>query len=463
MLKFSDDKNDNPPRFTRLFSVNIIENAPIGTFVIQVTSSDKDLGSNALATYSFIEPSKHFTIESHTGKIFVASNLDREEREEYLLMVSANDGSWKTQTTLTINILDENDSPPIFEKEKYEFFKSSSTISTIGKVKAIDADKGINAMITYKLKHKSPYFSINSQTGEISLKESPKLVYNLELSFLNRHNLTVIATDKGQNPKSGSTLVIINILPHHNSTMESVKIKIPVPYNLKNHTLLYITSSNLKPENLISEILIPKSNEILFFGENLVKPNDVYLFRFASVFEKLEIELFITEENKYSPYFINTEKQINVTENKQMNEPIFQAKALDNDTDNYNNLISYDFQVEKINWNNKAMDYISHYYSVNENVSFSTNGLNMRNFIKKFDDLRHLTNPFAINSSSGELYLSNRLKYEIANIYYLKIIAYDNAWFNKNTTFELEVNVIDVKDNFDMNIAIIRNNNGMLF
>lgn len=30
------DKNDNPPRFTRLFSVNVTENAAIGTFVIQV-------------------------------------------------------------------------------------------------------------------------------------------------------------------------------------------------------------------------------------------------------------------------------------------------------------------------------------------------------------------------------------------------------------------------------------------
>lgn len=31
------DKNDNPPRFTRLFSVNVTENAAIGTFVIQVS------------------------------------------------------------------------------------------------------------------------------------------------------------------------------------------------------------------------------------------------------------------------------------------------------------------------------------------------------------------------------------------------------------------------------------------
>lgn len=82
------DKNDNPPRFTRLFSVNVTENADIGSFVIRVTSSDKDIGENANATYSFTEnPGEKFKIDSISGNVTVIGALDREQQDEYLLKV----------------------------------------------------------------------------------------------------------------------------------------------------------------------------------------------------------------------------------------------------------------------------------------------------------------------------------------------------------------------------------------
>ena len=82
------DKNDNPPRFTRLFSVNVTENAAIGTFVIQVTSSDRDVSVNANATYSFTEnPTGKFRIDPISGNVTVAGLIDRESKEEYLLKV----------------------------------------------------------------------------------------------------------------------------------------------------------------------------------------------------------------------------------------------------------------------------------------------------------------------------------------------------------------------------------------
>ena len=83
------DKNDNPPRFTRLFSVNVTENAAIGTFVIQVTSSDRDVSVNANATYSFTEnPTGKFRIDPISGNVTVAGLIDRESKEEYLLKVN---------------------------------------------------------------------------------------------------------------------------------------------------------------------------------------------------------------------------------------------------------------------------------------------------------------------------------------------------------------------------------------
>jgi protocadherin Fat 4 len=103
------DKNDNPSRFTRLFNVNVTENVPIGTFVIQVTSVDKDIGDNANCSYSFTEnPGNKFLIDRVSGNLTVSGVLDRETQDEYLLRVAAVDGSWRAETLVTIAIQDLN-------------------------------------------------------------------------------------------------------------------------------------------------------------------------------------------------------------------------------------------------------------------------------------------------------------------------------------------------------------------
>lgn len=102
------DRNDNPPKFSRLFSVNVTENAEIGTFVIKVTSTDLDRGENANATYSFTEnPGNKFSIDPISGNVTVTEHLDREQQDEYLLKVTAFDGAWRAETALTITIQDQ--------------------------------------------------------------------------------------------------------------------------------------------------------------------------------------------------------------------------------------------------------------------------------------------------------------------------------------------------------------------
>ncbi len=46
------DKNDQPPKFTHIFSARVPESAPVGSFVVRVTSTDADVGINAIASYS---------------------------------------------------------------------------------------------------------------------------------------------------------------------------------------------------------------------------------------------------------------------------------------------------------------------------------------------------------------------------------------------------------------------------
>src|SRR5699024_2319551 len=147
--------------------------------------------------------------DSHTGNLYLAGQLDREEQEEYFLSVSANDGSWRAQTTVTLYILDENDNTPQFDRSTYEFDVDLSTEHlanrTIGRVEASDRDQALNGLVYYKLKNKSKYFQIDSQTGEIFIKRLPRLFASPDLDFLNQHFLTVIAFDKGILPRSSES------------------------------------------------------------------------------------------------------------------------------------------------------------------------------------------------------------------------------------------------------------------
>ncbi|KAK8767142.1 hypothetical protein V5799_006076 [Amblyomma americanum] len=225
------DKNDNPPRFTRLFSVNVTENAPIGSFVIQVTSSDRDAAQNANATYSFTEnPGERFAIDPYSGNVTVAGLLDRELHEEYLLKVAAVDGSWKAETPLTISLHDMNDNAPRFVQPVYRFrlAELQQAGAFIGRVTAMDADKsGPNSAVTYALRHPSDFFRLDPTTGWLTVAK-PVPRYQGQ-----KFVVKVTATDQGVPPKTADTLVSVVITAENqfNPVFSALSYQIIIPEN----------------------------------------------------------------------------------------------------------------------------------------------------------------------------------------------------------------------------------------
>ena len=159
------DINDNPPKFTRILSINITENSH--TKVVRVETTDKDTGENAEVSFELDEnPGSKFSIDLVTGEILVVGSLDREEQDEYLLKVVARDGSWRADTNVGINIQDENDNAPVFDQEECEM------ISLVGRVTARDRDgPGHNSNLKYRLRESQEYFSIHSSSGKIISKK----------------------------------------------------------------------------------------------------------------------------------------------------------------------------------------------------------------------------------------------------------------------------------------------------
>lgn len=220
-----EDKNDNPPRFTRLFTVNVTENVPLGTFVIQVTSVDKDIGRNGNCSYIFTENSgimeNPFQIEPISGNVTVVGALDRETQDEYLIRIAAIDGSWRAETLLTITIQDLNDNAPQFEQSFYSFnvAEGKEHVAYVGQVMASDRDKrGPNSVVNYALRHPSDLFSVDPISGEIFTKQTLhyKRMRRKE-SPENEHSVVITAKDRGKPPLSSDTSVSINVVDSKNS------------------------------------------------------------------------------------------------------------------------------------------------------------------------------------------------------------------------------------------------------
>ena len=89
------DSNDHIPKFSKdLFTGEIRENSPNGTFVLQVNASDKDLGTNAEIVFSLKsrrQDENLFTLDAQTGELRTNAVLDYELSKVYQLEVTAKD------------------------------------------------------------------------------------------------------------------------------------------------------------------------------------------------------------------------------------------------------------------------------------------------------------------------------------------------------------------------------------
>ncbi|CAL1293860.1 unnamed protein product [Larinioides sclopetarius] len=183
------DVNDNPPSFDPSSYVNAVsEDAPVGTSVLQIFATDKDLGLNGQIRYSFTGGDNGdgaFRVDPTSGIIRTNRMLDRESVSLYALVAYAVDRgspSLSTSVTITIYVEDVNDNPPRFESDKLQLTipENSPVGSTVGEIKAYDPDEGPNAEIQYSIVGgpDADSFNLVSRPGEAA-----ELTTRIELDY----------------------------------------------------------------------------------------------------------------------------------------------------------------------------------------------------------------------------------------------------------------------------------------
>ena len=207
------DENDNRPQFNASsITANVQESILVGGVVLNISATDNDSGNNS-ALYYIIANSTAlpFTI-SMEGVLTTEEQLDRESIQEYNFMVLAIDGGeppMTGSTSVTIIVSDVNDNEPAFMNDRItvSYAESLSVGSMVAVPVATDRDDGVNSRIAYSITsgNEEMRFSINAQTGEISLQRS------LDFETTEGYGLQVTARDGGTPSLSATANVIINI------------------------------------------------------------------------------------------------------------------------------------------------------------------------------------------------------------------------------------------------------------
>ncbi|XP_032557279.1 neural-cadherin-like isoform X2 [Chiroxiphia lanceolata] len=164
------DVNDNVPFFTSsIYEASVTEGADVGTFVIQVSATDLDLGQNG-----------------ETGSIYTTSVFDREKKGSYLLEVKSVDGSESARpgkhgkpnsdtAYVRVSISDVNDNEPVFAQSVYEVNvdEDQDVGSTIVTVSANDEDEGTNAKLRYQITagNTGGVLDVDPETGAIFIAQ----------------------------------------------------------------------------------------------------------------------------------------------------------------------------------------------------------------------------------------------------------------------------------------------------
>ncbi|XP_067104133.1 protocadherin alpha-4-like [Osmerus mordax] len=216
------DVNDNAPRFLEpVINIYVKENSPIDTVIKTVSSIDDDVNENGQVSYSFVDNkssslplSTMVNINSETGDIVSLQSFNYEELNTFQFKVQATDSGvppLSSNVTVNVYILDENDnSPGILAPYSEHGSVNSENIPYsaeagyfVAKIRAVDADSGYNALLSYHISEPkgTNLFRIGTSTGEIRTKR------RMSDNDLKTHPMVVFVSDNGE-PSLSATVSI---------------------------------------------------------------------------------------------------------------------------------------------------------------------------------------------------------------------------------------------------------------
>ncbi|XP_060904483.1 protocadherin-19 isoform X8 [Labrus mixtus] len=245
------DSNDNNPVFDEtVYTVNVMENSPINTLVIDLNATDPDEGTNGEVVYSFhsyvTEKTRDaFKIDPRTGIITVNGVLDYETAQIYEIDVQAKDlgpNSIPAHCKVTVNVMDTNDNPPVISllslnTEMVEVSENAQRGYVIALVRVSDKDSGANGKVQCRLQGNVPFRLQEYESFSTILVDG-----RLDREQKDTYNLTIQAEDSGTPPLRATKSLVVKVTDENDNP----------PHFLKPHYQEMVMENNLPGSCLLA-------------------------------------------------------------------------------------------------------------------------------------------------------------------------------------------------------------------
>uniref|UniRef100_A0A672UUN8 Cadherin EGF LAG seven-pass G-type receptor 1 n=1 Tax=Strigops habroptila TaxID=2489341 RepID=A0A672UUN8_STRHB len=418
-----EDENDNYPQFSeKRYLVQVPEDAPVNSQILQVQATDRDRGSNAQVHYSIVSGNLkgQFYIHSFSGAIDLINPLDYETIREYTLRIKAQDGGRppliNSSGMVSVQVVDVNDNAPIFVSTPFQatVLENVPLGYSVLHIQAVDADSGENARLEYKLVEMAP--SINNSTGWITVAAE------LDRETVENYHFGVEARDHGVPVMTSSASVSITVLDvNDNNPTFTEKV-----YHLRLNEDAAVGSSVLtltavdRDVNSVVTYQITSGNTRNRFaitsqsGGGLItlalpldyKQERQYVLTVTASdgtrFDTVQVFINVTDANTHRPVFQSSHYTVSVSEDKPIGTSIVTISATDEDTGE-----------------NARITYI-----LDDNIP-----------------------QFRIDPDTGTITTLMELDYEDQASYTLAITAHDNGIPQKSDTTYVEILILDANDN----------------
>ncbi|KAM9461751.1 protocadherin-17 [Clarias gariepinus] len=342
------DSNDNSPVFEQSsYVVEIPENSPPGTLLIDLNATDPDEGSNGQVTYSLSfygsdRIKELFSIDAKTGIIKIQGKIDYEENPIIEIDVQAKDQGPNPvpgHCKVTVKVLDRNDNWPsigIVAVRQGAVSEAAPPGTVIALVRVTDKDSGRNGQLQCRILGSVPFrLEENSENFYTVVTDRP-----LDREVKDEYNITIMAKDSGNPPLNATKSFTVKILDENDNAPRFTKMVylLQVPEN--NIPGEYLGSvlahdPDLGQNGTVSYSLLPSnvSEESITTYVN-IKPTDgaIYALRSFNYEQTKYFDFKVQAKDSGNPHLeSNTTVRVSVLDVND-NIPVIVLPLLQNDT-----------------------------------------------------------------------------------------------------------------------------------
>lgn len=211
---FITSQNQFAPVFVKkAYEVTIAENISVGSNVVTVSASDKDVGVNGKMSYAIAggNDGGWFTIGKDDGIVKIKKELDFDEKAQHFVNVTATDGGLAARTTsviLTVYLTDVNDNPPKWDRSTYDGYVAENLPpgTSVMTLSAHDADSAPNSATGYSIiGGDKQMFRLHARTGELTTLKS------FDYEEKSEYVLDVVASNEGDSSLFTAATVHVHI------------------------------------------------------------------------------------------------------------------------------------------------------------------------------------------------------------------------------------------------------------